>query len=292
MMAIEAVTARGPGIARLRARLKRQSGNRLRLDWRPGEPYAAILSRAFPIYAETVRDAAARGEARSCLLPATVPLAELRRFLRLLGAHYAVEGDLDEQYALALHRSRPHRPPPPWQQALVDLGLWQPPPGYTRIARLIHRAKGYFGKPIDRRAAEELARECLAFVRRHPTLRRADLILPIPPSVDRGVYSLPSYIAARLSAETGMEAREDRLWRTADAPPMKGLYGEAKRMAAEGLFEADSRLAGLKVLLVDDICREGVTISVAGQAVRDAGAREVYGLTLTKTWPGEADSLD
>ena len=282
MMATDAASAqRGAGaIRRLRsAETKRLAGGRIGLRWQPVEPYRGVLARAFPEWADALRNAPG-----SAIVPAG-DIAALRELLRLLRRHPWIDTTLTECYALDMNRTRPVRGPPP-----PDLALYRPSERFTRLGTLLRRAKGYDGTPINRRLGDLLAAECVAFVRRQPTLRRADVILPVPPSQSRGKYCLPAYLAARMAAELGIEARGDRLQRSPTAVtlrPMKERTSREKWDIASGLLEADSAVAGARVLLLDDLQQSGATLFAAGEALREAGAAEVYGLTVVKTWPDE-----
>jgi len=47
----------------------------------------------------------------------------------------------------------------------------------------------------------------------------------------------------------------------------------------EGIFAA-AQVAGLRVLIVDDVSTTGTTLNECAKALREGGALEVYGLTL------------
>jgi competence protein ComFC len=67
--------------------------------------------------------------------------------------------------------------------------------------------------------------------------------------------------------------------------PDKHLLTERERWeAVRGAFaaRADSQVDNQRVLLVDDVMTTGATLDACAKALRDAGARAVYGLTVAR----------
>jgi ComF family protein len=112
-----------------------------------------------------------------------------------------------------------------------------------------------------------------------PLLPRVDVVLPIPLArsrlVERGFNQARELVR-------GFPARVEphRLRRARPTRSQAGLRGAERRANVAGAFSVQGRLAGQRVLLVDDVVTTGATMSAAAAAVRAAGAREVHGLAL------------
>jgi ComF family protein len=61
------------------------------------------------------------------------------------------------------------------------------------------------------------------------------------------------------------------------------LKKEARRANVRGTYAASGLAAGLRVLLVDDICTTGETLSACAGALRASGARSVAAVTVART---------
>ena len=77
------------------------------------------------------------------------------------------------------------------------------------------------------------------------------------------------------------------LQRTRYTPPQVGLGRAARERNLEDAFEASSasvaaRISGQDVVLIDDVLTTGATLRAAATALRSAGARSVFGLTLAR----------
>jgi len=74
------------------------------------------------------------------------------------------------------------------------------------------------------------------------------------------------------------------LEKTADNPAQSGLEDASARWRnVQGVYRASAAAAGRRVLLVDDICTTGATLSSAAQALQTAGAEQVVCLTAALT---------
>ncbi len=93
----------------------------------------------------------------------------------------------------------------------------------------------------------------------------------------------------------GWEVLADAVVKTAETPPMQGrCWAERQAIAAGPLrrclvVPAPERVAGARILVVDDVLTEGSTLREVARALRGAGALEVAGLVLARqrwTWAG------
>jgi len=113
---------------------------------------------------------------------------------------------------------------------------------------------------------------------------RPDLAMPVPLSAQRAVergYNQAACIAKPLAARLGVRYHPFGIERTRDTPSQVGLSAEARRQNVLGAFIAQPVIVShMRILLVDDVMTTGSTMEACAQALRDAGAKEIYGLTL------------
>ncbi len=119
----------------------------------------------------------------------------------------------------------------------------------------------------------------------------ADLLVPVPlhpaREGERG-YNQAELMAMAMAERSDMQLCSAALRREVATRAQVGLNAEDRRQNVHGAFTARRELvSGLHVLLVDDVYTTGATLEACAQALRDAGARTVRGLTLTRT--GAAD---
>ena len=113
-----------------------------------------------------------------------------------------------------------------------------------------------------------------------------DVLIPIPLGphrlLQRG-YNQSALLARPLGELAGLHYAERALLRRHDTLPQFELNAAERWTNLQGVFVADpAPLAGLSVLLVDDIMTTGATLDSAARALREAGAKGVYGLTLAR----------
>ncbi|MCR5346338.1 MAG: hypothetical protein K6E38_01030 [Fretibacterium sp.] len=99
----------------------------------------------------------------------------------------------------------------------------------------------------------------------------ADLLLPVP--LHRGSsrgYNQALEIARGLGRGWGMETLDAAQW-ARRVPRRAGLSQEERRALAHDAFVIPSRLRGLRVALVDDVCTTGTTLTRLAAACENAG---------------------
>jgi len=116
-----------------------------------------------------------------------------------------------------------------------------------------------------------------------------DMVTPVPLSAqryrERG-YNQSSLIAKPLAARLHLKCIPIVVRRIRHTPSQVGLSAEERRLNVIGAFEAEKDLvSGKRVLLVDDVMTTGATITSCALALKNAGAKAVYCVTLARHSP-------
>jgi ComF family protein len=113
-----------------------------------------------------------------------------------------------------------------------------------------------------------------------------DAIVPVPmhrtKERKRG-FNQAELLARGLSRRCGIELGDGVVAKTEERRVQSELKKAERRANVKGTFRADDRARGLSVLLVDDICTTGETLSACAAALRAAGARDVAAVTVART---------
>lgn len=119
-------------------------------------------------------------------------------------------------------------------------------------------------------------------IRRRYPLAELDGLTFVPPSNSGG---LVEEFAARLSAALGLPLLRV-LCKVRQTRSQKSFTNRIQKSAnlkdAFGIAQGHN-LAGLTLLVVDDVCDSGVTLAETGRVLRRAGAKTLYAFTLAKT---------
>lgn len=83
----------------------------------------------------------------------------------------------------------------------------------------------------------------------------------------------------------GVTYAPDALTRTRETRSQVGLTKAERRTNVNGAFQAKpNRVDGRRILLLDDIATTGSTLSSCAEALRAAGARDVFALTVARAF--------
>lgn len=113
----------------------------------------------------------------------------------------------------------------------------------------------------------------------------ATLVVPVPLASDRlrqRGYNQAALISRALAERAGVAHDPRALVRTESTRSQVGLGYAERAENVRGVFRATSAVAGQGVLLVDDLFTTGSTLQACFQACKQAGADEVYGLTVAR----------
>lgn len=120
-------------------------------------------------------------------------------------------------------------------------------------------------------------------------LAETDLIVPVPLHYRRLVYrgyNQAGWLATSVGRQSGKPVNHTALARARATPSQAGLSARARHRNVAGAFQvrpsAVRKIAGKRVLLIDDVMTTGATLRAATKALDKAGAAKVSVLTLAR----------
>ncbi len=115
----------------------------------------------------------------------------------------------------------------------------------------------------------------------------ADVVVPVPlhpqRERERG-YNQAALLSKPLAKRLQLPHRAVLLMRTRARPDKQVLSLEERWASVRGAFATrpGSQVDNLRVLLVDDVLTTGATLDACARALREAGAKSVFGLTIAR----------
>lgn len=148
------------------------------------------------------------------------------------------------------------------------------------VRQALHRVK--YRRDIA--LADAITRPVISFVRDlHWDL---DVVVPVPLSKNRRKergYNQADLLAKPLALGLGLRYEREALRRERDTRSQVDLNIDQRRDNVKDAFTAEkSSFAGKTVLVVDDVATSGSTLDACGNALWQAEAKNVYGVTLAR----------
>lgn len=181
-------------------------------------------------------------------------------------------------------------------QALPLCSLCRPehqplPPSHRHLADIeaVHAYQGPLARAVAALKYEgqlELAGPLGRLMTAADLLRRDwDAVVPVPLHPWRALlrgYNQAALLT-RWALPAGLRARPRLLRRVRPTAPQTGQDAAARRHNLRGAFLAHPAVAGLRLLVLDDVTTTGATLHACLHALRAAGAREAAGLALLRS---------
>jgi ComF family protein len=115
----------------------------------------------------------------------------------------------------------------------------------------------------------------------------SDLLVPVPlgaASQSQRGYNQAALLGRPVALANGLKYTTKALRKVRETLTQVGLkYYERFQNVADA-FEAESKIvSGRNIVVVDDVTTSGATMEACAAALRVAGARNIYGLTLARS---------
>ncbi len=95
-------------------------------------------------------------------------------------------------------------------------------------------------------------------------------------------YNQALLLARALGAQSHLPVWEDTLTRVRATRTQIELDAAERQANVKDAFAADERVAGKRLLLIDDVCTTGATMDECSAALKQRGAKSVWGLALAR----------
>jgi len=190
----------------------------------------------------------------------------LKGYLDHLARTLQIDCTLDSCTALSWYSDPPE----------TDGGSWL----RTTVCDCLYRAKHH----MDRAAQNELAGRLEQAVQSDPLLRSATAISAVP-TLPSEPFDVPHALAVSLAKRIGVPDCTSGIQKVRETTkPMKDIHEHHDKLSnIKGAFKAlPAKVAGERLILIDDTIGSGVTLWAAAKALYAAGAAAIFGLTCCK----------
>jgi ComF family protein len=111
----------------------------------------------------------------------------------------------------------------------------------------------------------------------------AVIAVPLHPERERTRgYNQAFLLARALGARRNLPVWDDALTRVRSTRPQVELNAIERRANVQDAFSARDRVAGARLVLIDDVCTTGATMEACSVALKQRGAKAVWGLALAR----------
>ncbi|MGN0319133.1 MAG: double zinc ribbon domain-containing protein [Lachnospira sp.] len=148
------------------------------------------------------------------------------------------------------------------------------------VKNSIYRFKYYNKREYALSYAKDMAYRCGNLIR----VWNPDVIVPVPlhfTKLKKRGFNQAELMAYRLGRELGIRVDNSILYRIRNTSPMKELDNTGRINNLKNAFQVSlNDVKYNKILLVDDIYTTGATFDACTCALKEAGIKEVYGISL------------
>lgn len=244
-------------------------------NWRLILPFPSTYQNAFTTMCETYAYPHHASSGKLCLYlqgvdPNEDPPAEIPAWIETVGNYVVMRDFLALSCALDYERKG-----------------GDPSQPQSEIGALRSQAKPYGSQEATtqtKKAADQLVKICVAFLKEMTCYESADCVIAMPPSDPSRGYSLPRYLAGKIAEAWRRPDLSKHVRTTKRRRSLKSAAVAEKLETLVGTIEVDRDVFHKKnVVLIDDLYQSGTSMNYCALMLLRAGASKVFGLACEKT---------